>query len=608
MFFRPKVFKATSEEKIRISDKFSIVSDFPQNPFQNSVISSVAEENGTVDKIFIHSGVPESLVAENGGVYGANSEEYAISIDKEIHIYASSPKAAGYAVITLKQLSDADELTPLFIYDYPENKLRALRIFTPGREQFDDFKRVIDLLTYYKNNVLIMEVGGAMEYKRHPEINKAWEEKAKRFNAIGPKAVRLGLLRYNYPKVGMQRNNGGGSYITQEEMKELVSYCKERGIEVIPEVPSYSHSDYIVNAHPELRDIDMALGDPDTYCPSNPDTYKLLFDILDEITEVFEPSYVHIAHDELTTSGDRCERCRATGKSAARIFADDVIKIYDYLAAKGIKTMMWADVTLPTATGAGYNRKGDWDYIPPRYECRDMLPRDIILVNWHYVYGAKYDDELLSRGYNLAYGNLQPNHIPDWKERTNKDGFIGGVVSGWCPVTDRGLRLWGVYISVVYYSYLYWAERFEVSEREELFYKSANETYRYYNTYNVPTPERVVEVEHALYNLNGSVLADYTAENGSGFIPFGFYLVLYSDGTTAKLPVLYRKNIAFGRLIGGSCSGAECEVLETGSFDGKVFYRTVYENPYPEKNIIGINFMKDSPIPFDLTVRNFTIK
>ena len=31
------------------------------------------------------------------------------------------------------------------------------------------------MLLYYRYNTVILEVGGAMEYKRHPEINESWE-------------------------------------------------------------------------------------------------------------------------------------------------------------------------------------------------------------------------------------------------------------------------------------------------------------------------------------------------------------------------------------------------------------------------------------------------
>jgi hexosaminidase len=46
-------------------------------------------------------------------------------------------------------------------------------------------------------------------------------------------------------------------------------------------------------AHPEIRERE---GDayPDTYCPNHPDTYPLVFDVLEEVIEVFEPKVINI--------------------------------------------------------------------------------------------------------------------------------------------------------------------------------------------------------------------------------------------------------------------------------------------------------------------------
>ena len=37
---------------------------------------------------------------------------------------------------------------------------------------------------------------------------------------------------------------------------------------------------------------------PDSYCPSNPESYKILFDIMDEYIDALQPKRVHIGHDE----------------------------------------------------------------------------------------------------------------------------------------------------------------------------------------------------------------------------------------------------------------------------------------------------------------------
>ena len=102
--------------------------------------------------------------------------------------------------------------------------------------------------------------------------------------------------------------NGGGNFLTQEEVRDLADYCRERMLEVIPEVPSLGHCDYLMMGH---MDIAERPEDPyaDTYCPSNPASYELLFDVLDEVIEVFNPEVINIGHDEYYTIGV-CEKCR----------------------------------------------------------------------------------------------------------------------------------------------------------------------------------------------------------------------------------------------------------------------------------------------------------
>ena len=118
--------------------------------------------------------------------------------------------------------------------------------------------------------------------------------------------------------------------LTKERVRELVQYCKERYLEVIPEVPSFSHSDYLLTRHHELaeRQEDMY---PDAYCPSNPESYRLLFDIMEEIIAVFAPKRMNIGHDEAYSIG-LCEKCRT--KDAATLYAEDIKKIYCFKRAR----------------------------------------------------------------------------------------------------------------------------------------------------------------------------------------------------------------------------------------------------------------------------------
>ena len=58
-----------------------------------------------------------------------------------------------------------------------------------------------------------------------------------------------------YPKNSFHYENGGCSFLTREEIAFIVNYCRERGFEIIPEVPSLSHTDYLLYNHPELAEI-----------------------------------------------------------------------------------------------------------------------------------------------------------------------------------------------------------------------------------------------------------------------------------------------------------------------------------------------------------------
>src|SRR5690348_17855116 len=56
-------------------------------------------------------------------------------------------------------------------------------------------------------------------------------------------------------------------------------------IDFIPEIPSLTHAYYLLTRHRELAEVPDAEW-PDAYCPSAAGSYKLLFDVMDEMIEV----------------------------------------------------------------------------------------------------------------------------------------------------------------------------------------------------------------------------------------------------------------------------------------------------------------------------------
>lgn len=154
------------------------------------------------------------------------------------------------------------------------------------------------MLVYYRYNTVILEVGGAMEYKRHPEINESWVEYCREMGRYPERADEVQNM-FGWVKNSIHFENGGGGWLPQDTVRQLLAYCQQRGLEVIPEVPCLSHADYLLNAHQELaeRPYDPF---PDSYCPSNPASYELLFDVMDEVVEVFQPRVMQIATMNIT--------------------------------------------------------------------------------------------------------------------------------------------------------------------------------------------------------------------------------------------------------------------------------------------------------------------
>lgn len=112
------------------------------------------------------------------------------------------------------------------------------------------------------------------------------------------------------------------------------------------------------------------------YCPSNPETDRVVFDLFDEVLEVFQPRWFHIGHDEIVfVPMGVCERCKS--KPAWRLLADDIRKLYDYLKGKGIERVaMWCDQLEP-------DRTGGWSPYFTHFAV-DLIPKDIVQFCWHY--------------------------------------------------------------------------------------------------------------------------------------------------------------------------------------------------------------------------------
>lgn len=299
---------------------------------------------------------------------GERPEGYVLRITPEgVALCGYDEAGTFYAVQSLVQLVEQAgslrslRLPALTVIDWPRHSFRGVHIYGPGRDAIPFFKKYVRrFLSRFKLNRIIWETAAGIEFESHPEINRAWEETA----------TRLRTDQERYPPQGHHAEIGSWSYITKAEARELIQWCRRHHIEVVPEIQSLSHCAYLLAAHPEIAE-DPSLDLPHTFCPSNPRSYEILFDISDELYRLFEPRMVSIGHDEWRVH-NVCERCRE--RPAWELFAEDVLRTYEFWKERGVRVVMWGDHLLERHNGG--ERDGWTSRALPQ------IPRDIIIANW----------------------------------------------------------------------------------------------------------------------------------------------------------------------------------------------------------------------------------
>ena len=245
-------------------------------------------------------------------------EAYNLNVT-ENHVSIKAADASGflYGIQSLRQLLPIDiestsvlkdidwEVPNVEIIDGPRFKWRGLMLDL-SRHFFDKdyILETIDALALHKMNILHLHLvddqGWRIEIKKYPKLTEvgAWR--------IDQEDVPWDSRATNKP--GEKGTYGG--FLTQEELKEIVTYASKRGVEVIPEIEMPAHVSSAIAAYPELACFDnpKPIAVPsgalwpieDIYCAGKETTFEFLENVLLEVMEIFPSKYIHIGGDEAT--------------------------------------------------------------------------------------------------------------------------------------------------------------------------------------------------------------------------------------------------------------------------------------------------------------------
>ena len=393
--------------------------------------------------------VGQYLSAHTSAAPPRKSEAYSLRSGPDAVVVAGNDEAgAFYGMQSVRQLIAKDgghvRISGAEVDDWPHLPFRAIRLYLPGHENIAFFKRFLrDFMALYKFNKVVMEVNASMRLDRHPELNAGWIDFAKdlyytqRYNPRGPRGTDQNSAHHD---------TADGEILEKDEVADLVSYANAQHIEVIPEIPTFTHSYYLLTRHKDLGAITGAEW-PDVYDPTKPEIYKLVFDVLDEYIDVMKPKMIHFGHDEMFFPVELCPACQS--RDTALLYADDVRKIHDYLTAKGIKTAIYGDHLIESVRGVHQRpmkSKTGWEYNIPGaltpQQVKDLIPKDILIFNWfwHDVRAAEgrgepNDVKLQEFGFEQVHANFMPN-IQNYARRTARPGVIGGMPAAWAATNE----------------------------------------------------------------------------------------------------------------------------------------------------------------------------
>ena len=290
-----------------------------------------------------------------------NDEGYELSISEDgITICALNEKGWFYAMQSLIQYCSSTsyfskyeksiKLKEVKIKDAPRFKWRAFMLdearYFKGMQQV---KMLLDEMALLKMNVfhwhLVDDQGWRIEIKKYPKLTEIGSKR---------KSTQIGPLMWESPIQSAEPHEG---FYTQEEIKEIIQYAKERHITIVPEIEMPGHSTAAIASYSWLgtskKEIEVPIKfgvGKDVYNVTNPRVTEFLTDVLDEVIALFPSEVIHIGGDEVKYNHWKSsisvreymkEKELKTPADLQVYFTNNISK---YLQSKGRRMMGWNEI------------------------------------------------------------------------------------------------------------------------------------------------------------------------------------------------------------------------------------------------------------------------
>ena len=230
------------------------------------------------------AGIVIDVAGAGGAVQSLDEDEsYSLTVTPQmITLRAATVVGAFHGMETLLQLvqlkDNAANIPAVSIEDTPRFRWRGLMIDVSRHfEPVKQIERTLDGMAMVKLNVFHWHLSDDQGFRAESKI---------------------------YPKLTGVGSNG--EFYTQEQMREVVAYARERGIRVVPEFDIPGHSVSWMVGYPQIGSSkgpfhlpDVAGIHDEALDPTREGTYVFLNRFIGEMTKIFPDAYFHIGGDEV---------------------------------------------------------------------------------------------------------------------------------------------------------------------------------------------------------------------------------------------------------------------------------------------------------------------
>jgi hexosaminidase len=394
------------------------------------------------------SNAPVKVIALARSVPGIGVDERYSLVVTENNIVLRAPNTIGVlrGLQTLIQLLDKDDkgyyLSCVSIDDSPRFKWRGIMIDAARHFiSVEEIKRNIDAMAAVKMNVLHW----------HLTDDEGFRVESKIFPLL-------------------QRNGSNGDYYTQEQLKDVVAYARDRGIIVVPEFDMPGHSQSWFAGYPELASLlgpyrpgprtqwqnehpnpnapkSTSMADmianmvSPTFDPTNEKVYAFLDKFTGEMAKIFPSGYMHIGADENNGMAWKLNPAIMDWMKVHNMQTTDelqryyVKRIYGILKKHKLRMIGWEEIF--------------YDKLPKDAIVHKWIPEDNGIIK---SYGKPGDFTAQGNAALISSGFYTDQFMPAYihynnpsLEVANDPGILGGEAAQWTEMADNeniGGRIW----------------------------------------------------------------------------------------------------------------------------------------------------------------------